>query len=82
MATLCAIALTLSAHCLLSPQAITTAAINLYDGQVRNIHNPDLDREVIWTNSLYLYPDKVVIKTFRHSDHTWLDQLERTIEVQ
>ncbi len=58
------------------------AAINLYDGQVRNIHNPDLDREVIWTNSLYLYPDKVVIKTFRHSDQTWLDQLERTIEVQ
>ena len=58
------------------------ATINLYDGQVRNIHNPDLDREVIWTNSLYLYPDKVVIKTFRHSDQTWLDQLERTIEVQ
>ncbi len=56
--------------------------INLYDGRVHNIQNPDLNREVIWTNSLYLYPDKVVIKTFRHSDKTWLDSLERTIEVK
>ena len=56
--------------------------INLYDGRVHDIQNPDLDREVIWTNSLYLYPDKVVIKTFRHSDKTWLDSLERTIEVK
>lgn len=56
--------------------------INLYDGRVHDIQNPDLDREVIWTNSLYLYSDKVVIKTFRHSDKTWLDSLERTIEVK
>lgn len=55
--------------------------INLYDGRVHDIQNPTLDGEVIWTNSLYLYPDKVVIKTFRHSDKTWLDYLERTIAV-
>ena len=56
--------------------------INLYDGRVHDIQNPDLDREVIWTNSLFLYPDKVVIKTFRHSDKIWLDSFERTIEVK
>ena len=56
--------------------------INLYDGRVHDIQNPDLDREVIWTNSLYLFPDKVVIKTFRHSDKTWLESLERTIDVK
>ena len=56
--------------------------VNLYDGRVHDIQNPTLDGEVIWTNSLYLYLDKVVIKTFRHSDKTWLDNLERTIEVK
>ncbi len=56
--------------------------VNLYDGRVHDIQNPTLDGEVIWTNSLYLYPDKVVIKTFRHSDKIWLDNLERTIEVK
>ena len=56
--------------------------VNLYDDRVHDIQNPTLDGEVIWTNSLYLYPDKVVIKTFRHSDKTWLDNLERTLEVK
>jgi 3',5'-cyclic-AMP phosphodiesterase len=56
--------------------------VNLYDGRVLDIQNPTLDGEVIWTNSLYLYPDKVVIKTFRHSDKKWLDDLERTIGVK
>jgi hypothetical protein len=39
------------------------ADLNLYAGRVTNIHNSDLDREVIWTNSLYLYADKVTVKT-------------------
>ena len=52
--------------------------INLFQGQVTNIHNTDMEREAIWTNSLFLYPDKVVVKTFDHRERRWLD-LERTI---
>lgn len=55
------------------------APINLYADQVTNIHNADMKRETIWTNSLYLYPDKVVVKTFNHRDGVWMPELERTI---
>lgn len=53
--------------------------INLYANQVTNIHNMDMKRETIWTNSLLLYPDRVVVKTYRHNDGVWLAELERTI---
>ncbi len=53
--------------------------INLYDGRVTNIHNTDMKKGQIWTNSLYLYPDKVVVKTYSHKEDNWLPQLERTV---
>ena len=56
-------------------------AVNIYHGRVTNIHNADLDRETIWTNSLYLYPDKVIVKTFDHKARVWLGHLERRIPV-
>jgi predicted phosphodiesterase len=52
--------------------------INLYAGRVTNIHNKDMNRGTIWTNSLFLYPDKVVVKTYNHEENSWLPQLERT----
>ena len=55
------------------------APVNAWEGRIMNIHNADMDRETIWTNSLYLYPDKVVIRTFDHAQGRWLDGLERTI---
>jgi 3',5'-cyclic-AMP phosphodiesterase len=55
------------------------SSINLYDGHVTNIHNKDMNRGTIWTNSLYLYPEKVVIKTYNHMENLWVPQLERTI---
>jgi 3',5'-cyclic-AMP phosphodiesterase len=55
--------------------------VNVYEGQVTNIHNKDMNRGDIWTNSLYLYPDKVVVKTWDHQLNTWLPNLERTILV-
>lgn len=55
------------------------SAINVYAGSVTNIHNSDMDRETIWTNSLYLYQDRVVIKTFNHKTADWINGLERTI---
>ena len=54
--------------------------INLYDGRVMNIHCTDMqDRNVVWTNSLFLYPDRVVVKTFDHAEGAWMPKLEREI---
>lgn len=55
------------------------ANFNLYNNQVLNIHNADMDRSKIWTNSIYLYKDKVLIKTYDHKAKKWIDDLERTI---
>jgi len=55
------------------------SGINLYEKQVTNIHNGDMNRGTIWTNSLYLYPDKVVIKTFNHKKGVWMENTERII---
>lgn len=68
-------------------------AVNLYDGRVWNIHNPDMDgrsyldskhkdttdHDGLWSNSLFLYPDRVVVKTFDHRKGAWLETLTREI---
>jgi DNA repair exonuclease SbcCD nuclease subunit len=53
--------------------------VNVYAGQVTNIHNKDMNRGTIWTNSLFLYPDRVEVKTFNHQEKRWLPELNRTI---
>ena len=53
--------------------------VNLFEKQVLNIHNADLDRESEWTNSLYIYSDRVVIRTYAHGQKTWLPELERVV---
>jgi Icc protein len=53
--------------------------INLYEKRVNNIHNCDLNRGTIWTNSIYLSSDKVVVKTFDHKRRVWMDHLQRTL---
>jgi 3',5'-cyclic-AMP phosphodiesterase len=69
-----------SGHTHTSPLEESFASpINIYDGHITNIHNKDMNREIIWTNSLFLYPDKVIVKTFNHQENTWLPQLDRTI---
>jgi 3',5'-cyclic AMP phosphodiesterase CpdA len=69
-----------SGHTHTSPLEESYAAhINLYAGQVTNIHNKDMNRGTIWTNSLYLYPHKVVIKTYNHAGNTWLPGFDRTV---
>jgi len=54
--------------------------INQYE-HVTNIHNSDMNKEVIWTNSLFLEENHVTIKTYNHSQREWLDALERHIAV-
>ena len=53
--------------------------INWYAGHVLNLHVPDMDRETIWSRSLYLYPDHVVVKTFNHRTGGWLNELELSV---
>ena len=69
------------------------AKANLYDGRIAEIHNSDMDgrsylsdqdrgtttHDTIWTNSLFLYPDRVVVKTFDHKKGVWLKALTRTV---
>ncbi len=69
-----------SGHTHTSPKEESFAApINSYANRVTNIHNTDMNRETIWTNSLFLYPDKVVVKTYQHKSGIWLPDFERTI---
>ena len=69
----------ISGHTHTSPlEPSFASAINLYENRVVNIHNTDMNKENIWTNSLFLSPDKVVVKTYNHTTHMWLDSLERT----
>ena len=56
------------------------SAINRYE-QVTNVHNSDMNKETIWSNSLFLEKDRVRIQTYDHQAHQWLPSLERTILV-
>ncbi len=67
--------------------------VNVYAGRVTNIQNCDMDgrsylseddhgtttHDNIWTNSLFLYPDRVVVKTYDHQKKAWMESLTRTI---
>jgi Icc protein len=69
------------------------SGLNLYENQVAVILNPDMngsslfsDTDVkstkhdgIWTNSLFLHPDRVVVRTFDHKTGVWMSQLDRVI---
>lgn len=71
-----------SGHTHTSPREESfVSAINVYGNRVTNIHNTDMqDRATVWTNSLFLYPDRVVVKTFDHSKGSWMPVFERRVE--
>ncbi len=71
-----------SGHTHTSPLEESYASpINVYAGRVTNIHNKDMNRGTIWTNSLFLYPDRVVVKTFNHQERVWLPKFEHTVSL-
>ncbi len=71
-----------SGHTHTSPLEESFASpVNVYEGQVTNIHNKDMNRGDIWTNSIFLYPDKAIVKTWDHQVNDWLPLLERVIPV-
>ena len=53
--------------------------VNLFEQRVLNVHNADLDRESQWTNSLYIYPDRVVVRTYAHQQQAWLPAMDRVV---
>lgn len=67
--------------------------INVFENRVTNIHNCDMDgrsfladgdyettnHDSIWTNSLYLYPERVRVKVFDHKKGRWLEERNREI---
>jgi 3',5'-cyclic-AMP phosphodiesterase len=84
-----------SGHAHIAPtNANFSHPINLYERRVMNIHNPDMNgssylsekdqkgkkHEDIWTNSLFLYPDRVVVKTYDHEKMAWMESLTREIK--
>ncbi|MFH1080672.1 MAG: metallophosphoesterase [Pseudomonadota bacterium] len=56
-----------------------SSPVNVYEKQVTVIHNADLERKRPWTNVLYLYPERVVVRTYDHWQKSWRPDLERTI---
>ncbi len=71
-----------SGHTHTSPKEESfSSAVNLYQKQITNIHNTDMNRETIWTNSLFLYSDKAVIRTYNHKKGVWLNEFERTVKL-
>ena len=56
--------------------------VNTFKGtNVLDVYNPAWEGDEIWTNSYYLYDDKIVIRTWSHKDHKWLNQFDRTISL-
>ena len=60
------------------------------------MHTPDMDgrsylsetarssprHDTVWTNSLFLYPDRIVVKTFDHKQNMWMEELTRTVTIK
>lgn len=78
------IKLWVSGHTHTSPMVPCFASkINYYEEtKILDVHNPSWDGKQIWTNSLYLYPDKIVIKTYDHAKGDFMPQLTREVPVQ
>jgi len=56
------------------------SAVNVFENQVTTVHVTDMNRERIWSTSLFLFPDRVVVKTFDHKKGSWVEELERTVK--
>ena len=61
-------------------KASFASKVNQYE-HVTNIHNSDMNKDIIWTNSLFLEENFVSIKTYDHSKQEWIDTLDRHIAV-
>ena len=63
-----------------SNESFADDTVNRFNAHLVDIHNPALDRHHLYTNSLYLYGNRILVRTFDHTDSVWLDDLERVYE--
>ena len=57
--------------------------VNYYAGtKILDVQNPTWDGKQVWTNSLYLYPDKIEIKTYDHKAGKFLDNFNREVPLK
>lgn len=74
------IMLWVSGHTHTTPKEESFASsLNWYNDHLLNLHNMDMNHEVIVTHSLFLYEDRVVIKTFDHAKKRWNEGENRTV---
>ncbi len=51
----------------------------LFAGRVRGVSVPDMNRSTMWTTSLYLFPDRVEVKTWNHRWGFWENHKSLTV---
>ena len=56
-------------------------SVNRFNDNLVNIHHSTMDAKKLYSNSLYLYEDHTVIRTYDHTNGVWLDELERSYYV-
>ena len=77
------ILLWVSGHTHTSPKnpSFTNPVNKITGTEILDVHDPTWDGKQVWTNSLFLYPEKIEIRTYSHKKHQWLPQLDRTVTV-
>lgn len=66
-------------HLKASHPAYADKEANLYKGRIMDINTGTMDEPKCWSNSLYLYEDRVEIKTYNHHESKWESHLDRTV---
>jgi len=50
-----------------------------FHGKILEVHNSSMESEPIWINSLYLYQDKIIVKTFNTGTGAFMPEFTRTV---
>jgi predicted MPP superfamily phosphohydrolase len=53
-------------------------SVNRVHKNLVNIHNPTIDTPDIYTNSLFIYKDRTVVRTYDHNKGEWIAGFDRT----
>jgi 3',5'-cyclic-AMP phosphodiesterase len=56
------------------------ADYNIYQGHVMNIHTPTMDDMTVWSNNLYIYKDRVEVRTYNHKTEKFDPKYDRTVK--
>lgn len=53
--------------------------VNLYKNKIMSIHTGTMDALNVYSNSLYLYDDRVEVRTYDHMKNEWMTAIDRVI---